>query len=116
MMGKLWLYTFQFESANTSAPDGLVPSSGGVTMARADEGDLTATFDARVKPKVVHWGGISIVENDADVFAKVGAYTESTGVLLIYLYTNSGGTISSADTNNLTYQVLLLCNASTAGD
>lgn len=113
LVGNLSLWYVSFESASTSTPDGVDPS-GNVTLARTGVGDLTITFDAHVKPKAVLWGGVNIAENNATTDCKVGAYTASTGVLPLYMYTENGtsGISASADTNNLTYQCLFLVDTS----
>lgn len=115
IMGDLYLYVLRFETNDTSAPDGAEPS-GSVTLGRSDVGDLTVTFDESVKPKVVHACWPMIEENSADDFIKPGGYTASSGVYALHLYTNSSGTIASADTDDQTIVCVMLCNKSDLGD
>ena len=115
LLGDTYLMVMSFESNSTSAPDGVAPSAG-FTVARADIGDITITFDEAVKPKNVLWASCEVAENDANDFAKCGDYVPSTGVLPVYLYTNSNGTISSTDSDDQTYKVLMVCNDSKLSD
>lgn len=106
--GDAYLEVLQFETNNTSAPDGGVYDEN-ITLARADTGDLTVTFAAGFRPQAVAFACAQVLEDDADMFVKVTGYTASTGVLTLTTYTNSGGTISAADTNNKTIQLFLVC-------
>jgi len=110
VQGDVYLWTFAFESNSTAAPDGLTEGYG-ITMARADVGDYTATFASHLKPDAVLGGWVNVAENNATVWAKVGTYTPGTGVLTLFTYTQdaTSGICASADTNNLTYQVVLVC-------
>lgn len=110
-----YLMVVQFESNNTSAPDGLDPSDG-FTTSYSDVGDVNIIFDEDVKPREVLFADCQIAENDGDIFVKCGDYVASTGTLPLYLYTNSGGTISSADTTDKTYKLLMVCSDSKLSD
>lgn len=115
LLGDTYLVVMSFESNGTSAPDGVDPSAG-FTVARTDVGDTTLTFDEAVKPRNVLFASCEVAENDANDFAKCGDYVPSTGVLPIYLYTNSTGNIASTDSTNQTYKVFLVCNDSKLSD
>jgi len=117
LMGDLYIYTFTFESNNASAPDGLSPS-GGLTAAITGTGDLTFTFDASIKPRVIHFGAVNVLEDDATLTAHYGGYVASTGVVTIHIKAEDGtsGVTAMANSTDKTYQVFLLCNASDLGD
>lgn len=107
--GQEWYaYVLQFETNDTSAPDGATPDDGETTLGRTGVGDLTITFPAGKRPNRLIYGAASIIEDDVDMFAKVTGYTASTGVLTLTTYVNTAGTIAQADTNNKTVQVLAI--------
>jgi hypothetical protein len=112
--GDCFGYWVQFETNDTSDPDGIVQDDDGSTIARADTGDFTITFPSNAKPAALLVGLASYVEDDADVFAKVTGYTASTGVLTVTSYTNSAGTIAAADTNNKTLNVFCIFSRKSA--
>jgi len=116
-MGNIYLYVVRFESNDTSAPDGAAPS-GSVTLAYADVGDYTLTFDAGIKPKVIHaaWGYFE--ENDPTLHCRFTGYTASTGVALLMSYEEDGtsGISASADSDDKTLVFCFLCNRSDLGD
>lgn len=108
LTGDAYIDCFQFETNNTSAPDGGVYATD-LTFARADTGDLTVTFAEGRRPQAVVFAAAEVVEDDADMFVKVTGYTASTGVLTLTTYTNSSGTISADDTTDKTVRVFLVC-------
>lgn len=115
LLGDLYFYWLEFEGNNGGTPDGLSPS-GGVTMARTDEGDYTITFDANIKPKNVMMAIPVVAENNANATVTCADYVPSTGVIPVHGYLNSGGTHSSDDLDDVTIRVLVLCNDSELGD
>lgn len=102
----------EFDTNNTSAPDGLSPALSGVTLGRTGVGDLTVTFAESDKPLAVHFASVQIEGDEKDMFAKVTGYTPATGVLTLTTYTNSAGTISPADTTDKKLKLLLVCTRS----
>lgn len=113
LMGDLVLYILRFESNNTSAPDGAVPS-GSVTLARSGTGDYTITFDEGVKPAQIHAGFCYVEEDDATLRANYTGYTASTGVALVSVYsdpdTGTGGQPAPADSTDKTVVCMFVCN------
>lgn len=106
--GDAYLDVVQFETNNTSDPDGGVYDAD-LTIARADTGDITVTYSGDRKPQAIPFAIGSVVEDDANMFIKYTGYTASTGVATFTTYTNSGGTISAADTTDKTIQLFLVC-------
>lgn len=115
--GQPYMFFVEFDTNNTSAPDGVNPTQG-ITVARAGVGDFTITFDEEYKPRVVHCGWVCIEADNAELHGKVTGYTDSTGVVTLTIYDDSAvaGTEAPADTTDIRVQVLLLCNSSELGD
>ncbi len=112
--GECFGYWVQFETNNASTPDGVVQSSDGVTIARADTGDFTITFPTNARPAALLVGLANYIEDDANLFCKVTGYTASTGVLTVTSYTNAAGTIAAADTTDKTLNVFCIFSRKSA--
>jgi hypothetical protein len=109
------MLVLKFESNSTSAPDGLVPNYGDdVKIARTGTGTFTVTFIGSKKP---FWAAVKCYheEDDADLKVVTSGYVQSTGVVTLKTYTNSGGTWSAADTTDKTIVVELYCTQSSEG-
>jgi hypothetical protein len=103
-------YNAKYTSNNTSSPTAISPTGastggGGETIARTGVGTIEITFPAKSKPEVMYFGQVEVLGDEPNLFAKVVSYTQSTGKLLIKMYTNSAGTIAAADTTSKVYQV-----------
>lgn len=113
--GDGYFFTCKFETNNTSAPDGVVPSTDGFAVARTGVGDFTITFDEDKKPYDVWFATAQAEEDDAGLEVKVTGYTRATGVLTLTVYDESTGTAAAADTTDKTIAVLALCTRSAEG-
>lgn len=112
-----YLFTFKFDTNNTSAPDGLDPANSDLVVARADVGDYTITFPADKKPLAMNYGDASILGNEAELDAKVTGYNASTGVLSISVYDedDTSGISASADSTDKSVQVFCVFTRSRQG-
>lgn len=126
--GDWYVLPIKFDTNNTSAPDGVDPGTG-ITVARADVGDYTITFNEAVKPTVVRVLGAEVIGDEAELDCKVTGYTASTGVLTISAYQSeqaASGTITCvtkanfADSDYMTIddgcQTAVVYEFDTAGD
>lgn len=113
-LGDAYFWAFSFDSNSTSAPDGLLVDNGEVTVARADTGDYTVTFNSDVKPYALLWGDASIRGDEAELDAKVTGYTQSTGVLTLTVYDedDTSGISAAADSTDKKVQILCLFSRS----
>lgn len=107
VFNEAYIFAVKFESNSTNAPDGIVPAyaTSDLAIARVSAGTYKVTFAAGQRPQHLLYGDVSILEDDGDKWGTIHSYTASTGVLLFGTYSNSGGTVSSPDTDNKTIQV-----------
>lgn len=106
------ILTFQFETNNTDAPDGLSPAYGTdvMTLDQTATGTYTITFNARVKPADVHYCKADFVEDMPGWDIKFISYVASTGVLTLMAYDedDTSGVQAAADTTDKTVQVFIV--------
>lgn len=82
-----YLFCVRFDTNNTSAPDGVNPSSGDIVVARTGVGVYTITFAADERPTEFHGAVAGLVEalaSDGGFFARPVSY--SAGVLTVNVY------------------------------
>lgn len=111
-----YIFTLQFETNNTDAPDGLSPAYGTdvVTLDQTATGTYTITFAEQVKPAAVHYCAADFVEDLPGWSVKFIGYVASTGVLTLIAYDedNTSGVQAAADSTDKTIQVFAVCTRS----
>lgn len=102
--GEQYIFTCQFETNATSAPDGVDPEHPEYTVARSGTGTYTITFAEKSRPLEMHYGHAVFAETDAGNRARVSSYVPSTGVLTVQVHLYDG-TPATDDTTDKTIQV-----------
>ncbi len=104
-----YIFTLQFETNNTDAPDGLVPAYGTDVLAidQTATGTYTITFAESKKPYALHYAQASFLEDMPGWSINVVSYVQSTGVLTLKAYDedNTSGVAAAADSTDKTVQL-----------
>lgn len=114
--GEQYLFTLQFETNSTSAPDGLSPAYGTdvLSIDQTATGKYEITFQESKKPYAVHACFADFVEDLPGWSVKFVSYDQETGVLVLMAYDedNTSGVAAAADSTDKTIQLLAVCTRS----
>lgn len=111
VLGDVYWYTFSFTTNTSSAADGLDPTYA-IDAGAPTSGVHPFTFKANCKPSQILWSNVEceLVTEEAHV----SDYDASTGILSVSVFLEDAvsgvrAVDSSSTSDDVVYQVLLLC-------